>query len=205
MLGLPPDEVLVLFVGRPVPKKGIDLLLEAAGDDVSVVVAGGELAAPRPGGRVITLGAVSQDLLADVYRACDIFVLPSEAEAFPLTVQEAMASGLPVITTDDPGYDMYQLDRELVRLVPRRVLELRAAILELVADPHLRARMGRSFARDGRLAASTGPCTAARCSPCTDPRSSTGDRRRGGASPSGAGESGVRRRPARAVSETHSE
>ena len=82
MLGLPPDEVLVLFVGRPVPKKGIDLLLEAAGDDVSVVVAGGELAAPRPGGRVITLGAVSQDLLADVYRACDIFVLPSEAEGF---------------------------------------------------------------------------------------------------------------------------
>ena len=113
-----------------------------------------------------------------------------------------MASGLPVITTDDPGYDMYQLDRELVRLVPRRVLELRAAILELVADPHLRARMGRyshaTAARSFDWAVHRGSLLALYRSALehggSPPRRRVTER---------GGKSGVE--AARAVSETHSE
>ncbi|MFF5964052.1 glycosyltransferase family 4 protein [Streptomyces collinus] len=145
-LGLPAGRVLVLFVGRLVPKKGHDLLLAAhrpdAGYDL-VFSGGGDIAAlaGRPG--VHHLGALPPEAVAEAYRACDVFALPSTAEGFPLTVQEAMASGLPVITTDDPGYSPYELDRDQVSLLSREVTVLDAELRALAADPGRRARMGK--------------------------------------------------------------
>lgn len=150
---LPPSRVLVLFVGRLVPKKGYDLLLAAADPtayDLVFAGDGSETTADRPGVR--HLGALSPDRLADLYRACDIFALPSTAEGFPLTLQEAMASGLPSVTTDDPGYAPYGLDRTRVRLLPRDAGLLRATLRELAADEPLRAVMGhysRTYATAG--------------------------------------------------------
>ena len=143
-LGLPADRVLVLFVGRLVEKKGYDLLLSAADPAYELVFAGDgndrRLLDGRPG--VHHLGALAPAELADVYRACDIFALPSKSEGFPLTVQEAMASGLPVVTTDDPGYEPYGLAREHVTLLPRDAGRLRAALLSIAADPLRRERAG---------------------------------------------------------------
>ncbi len=135
----------MLFAGRLVPKKGYGLLLEAhtPGAAYDLVFAGdgdGAALAGRPG--VHHLGALSAEDLAEVYRACDVFALPSTAEGFPLTVQEAMASGMPVVTTDDPGYAPYGLDHEVALLVPRETAPLRAALDTLVADPPRRASMG---------------------------------------------------------------
>jgi glycosyltransferase involved in cell wall biosynthesis len=150
--GLPQDRPLALFVGRLVPKKGYDLLLAAregspdasydlvfAGDGDAAALAG------RPG--VHHLGALAPQELAEAYRACDVFVLPSTAEGFPLTVQEAMASGLPVVTTDDPGYVPYRLDRSSVTLLPRDAGALRSALSRLAGDGSERARMAR-YSRD---------------------------------------------------------
>ncbi|MER7844416.1 glycosyltransferase family 4 protein [Kitasatospora sp. NPDC096077] len=144
--GLPVDRALVLFVGRLVPKKGYDLLRAAADPAYDLVFvgtgAGGE--EHRGGGAgVHHLGSLPPDRVAEVYRACDVFALPSTAEGFPLTVQEAMASGLPVVTTDDPGYAPYALDRAEVSLLPRDAQRLRAELAALVADPPRRRRMGR--------------------------------------------------------------
>jgi glycosyltransferase involved in cell wall biosynthesis len=98
----------VLFVGRLVAKKGIHLALsvaEAANGEFELVVAGpGEL--PRPASASVrVLGPQSRRQLEVLYRAADAFLLPSHGEGFPVTVQEAMASGLPVVMCRDPGYE----------------------------------------------------------------------------------------------------
>lgn len=147
---LPQDRPLVLFVGRLVPKKGYDLLLRAADPGYDLVFAGTGEPAGHAG--VHHLGALPPGQLAEVYRACDVFALPSTAEGFPLTVQEAMASGLPVVTTDDPGYAPYGLDRTAVSLLPRDAGVLRAELTALVGDAPRRQRMARysrAYAEDG--------------------------------------------------------
>ncbi|WP_051942640.1 glycosyltransferase family 4 protein [Streptacidiphilus rugosus] len=151
-LGLPPDRPLVLLAGRLVPKKGFDLLLDAhALTDLpayDLVLAGdGDTRALDGRAGVHHLGALPPRTLAEVYRACDVFALPSTAEGFPLTVQEAMASGLPVVTTDDPGYAPYGLDRGRVALVPRDARVLHETLTRLAGSPDTRADMA-AYSRD---------------------------------------------------------
>ncbi|WP_116206548.1 glycosyltransferase family 4 protein [Amycolatopsis circi] len=141
--GLPADRVLVLFVGRPVPKKGYDLLLAARHHDYDLVFAGDPPKHLPADPAVHHLGALNPGEISDLYRACDVFALPSTAEGFPLTVQEAMASGLPIVTTDDPGYASYGLDRTQVALIPRDAAILRTTLRSLAADPSRREAMGR--------------------------------------------------------------
>jgi glycosyltransferase involved in cell wall biosynthesis len=141
-LGLPDTGILALFVGRFVPKKGYHKLLQATSVCYSLVMVGGpppENAEDLQG--IIFLGARSPKQVADVYRACDVFVLPSQSEGFPLTLQEAMASALPIITADDPGYDVYGLDRDLVAMIQPTIYHIRSALERVAADEDLRRRM----------------------------------------------------------------
>lgn len=110
-LGFSLDKKVVLFVGRFVPKKGFDKLMGASDDLYQLVFAGGTAPAGSDS-RITFLGKLTQQELALVYQAADIFILPSEGEGFPLSVQEAMSSGLPIITTNDYGYVRYNFDRE---------------------------------------------------------------------------------------------
>ena len=105
-----PDPV-VLFVGRLRHYKGLPYLIEAMrGVDARLVVVGDgqerdkveRLARQILRDRFILLPRVLDHQLPDHYRAADVFCLPStpSAETFGLAVLEAMASGLPVITTE---------------------------------------------------------------------------------------------------------
>lgn len=96
----------VLFAGRLVEKKGVPALIEAArlaGETIQFVLAGPGHVANAPG-NVQCLGNLPPSRLAELYRAADAYLLPSRGEGFPLTVQEAMASGLPAVLGSDPGY-----------------------------------------------------------------------------------------------------
>ena len=57
-------------------------------------------------------------MLLSVYSSSKIFVLPSEQDAYPLTVLEAMASGLPVVISDKVGSGPLVLENEIGFVVP---------------------------------------------------------------------------------------
>jgi glycosyltransferase involved in cell wall biosynthesis len=100
-----PDAPIALFAGRFVEKKGVHLLRLSAQrrPDLTWAFAGWGVIDPQRWGlaNVRVFEGLSQDALAELYRASDVFVLPSQGEGFPLVVQEALACGLPVVCGDE--------------------------------------------------------------------------------------------------------
>lgn len=135
------DTPRLLFVGRVVKKKGVDLACAAAARLYPrarlVVVGPGEVDPALLGPHVEVLGALPPERVAELYRAADLFLLPSRGEGFPLTAQEAMASGLPAVLLDDPAYAGYRSEG-LVTAAPD---ELAGAVSALL-DPARRAAAG---------------------------------------------------------------
>ena len=81
--------------------------------------------------------------VADILRASDVFVLSSRWEGNPLSVMEAMAAGLPVVSTAVGGVPELVRDRETGLLVPSEDAEaLTRAMQALVDDPVRRQAMG---------------------------------------------------------------
>jgi glycosyltransferase involved in cell wall biosynthesis len=117
--GIPRDEPLLLFLGRLIPRKGADILIDAFAQacpsEGRLVVAGPE---GEPGylaqltkraryagveSRVIFTGALYDDAKAAVMADADVFVLPSRYENFANSAAEAVSSGIPVIISDACG------------------------------------------------------------------------------------------------------
>lgn len=99
--GLPTDKRVAIFVGRFVEKKGLPVLrhLAETRPDLHFALAGKGPIDPASWGlpNVQLLGQQPQVALAELYRVSDFLILPSVGEGYPLVVQEAMASGLPVV------------------------------------------------------------------------------------------------------------
>jgi D-inositol-3-phosphate glycosyltransferase len=141
-LGLPPHAPVLLFAGRIQPLKAPDILLRLAADllerdperyrELTVVVVGGPsgtgLAEPHHLTRLARqLGIsertrfvkpVSQNLLAEWYRAADIALMPSYNESFGLVAVEAQACGTPVVAAGVGGLVTAVRDGESGLLVP---------------------------------------------------------------------------------------
>lgn len=101
---------LILSVGRFDYGKGFDVLLRAAAklkEKANIYIVGGEpteeyLTQVQTLGltNVRFLGFQPKEQLAKYYRAADLFVLPTRSDVWGLVINEAMACGLPVVTTD---------------------------------------------------------------------------------------------------------
>ena len=147
---------LVLFVGRLVPYKGLDVLIRAMATVRATLVLVGdgpqrthlESLAVDHGvrDRVTFAGEVSEQDLVAWYHACDVFTLPSitRAEAFGMVQVEAMACGKPIVSTNLPtGVPWVNRDGVSGLVVPPGDAEaLAAALQRLVEDTGLRQRLG---------------------------------------------------------------
>jgi len=154
-LGVPEAQVVIVIVSRLVRHKGYPELLAAMRDvpDAELWVVGERLPSDHGadleplfdasglGSRLRRLGYRAD--IADVLAAADVFTLPSHFEGLPMSVIEAMLTGLPVVATAVRGPREQVMDGETGLLVPlATVAPLAAALARLVADPALRASMG---------------------------------------------------------------
>lgn len=137
----------ILFVGRLVYYKGVDVLLQAVAHipDVSVVIVGtgplkGELIAlcEKLGlkNRVRFLGVLPDELYPGIFHCADLFVLPSveRTEAFGLVGIEALAAGLPLVTTElGTGTSYYNQEDQTGLVVPKGdASKMAEAIIEIL-------------------------------------------------------------------------
>ena len=154
------DRPTVLFVGRLEYRKGFKYLLRAwlwvreAIPNARLLVVGAfdkrrkrgyVLYARRQGiGGVRFVGQVSESDLPRFYRTADVFVAPSAGfESFGIVLLEAMATGVPVVASDIPGYRTV-LDHGVQGLLvePRHPQALAKAVIDLLRDQDLRTQMG---------------------------------------------------------------
>lgn len=164
----------VMFVGRVIPDKGVDVLVDAVArldrDDMEVVVVGSQgfdrfaqlsdyergLRA-RAGARVRFEPFVDRETLPQLLREQDVLVVPSRwPEPCGLTVGEGMASGLAVVASRSGGIPEVLGDVGIL-VPPGDVEALAAALADLADDPARRGRLGaaaraRAEARDWRFA-----------------------------------------------------
>ncbi|WP_432100194.1 glycosyltransferase family 4 protein [Streptomyces sp. WAC 04229] len=146
--GLAPNgELIVGYVGRLAPEKQVELLSGVCAlEGVRVVVVGDGPSRPGleqalPG--AVFLGRRTGEELARVFASLDVFVHTGPFETFCQTVQEAMASGVPVVAPAAGGpLDLVAHGSTGLLVPPRDPAAVRDAVWSLSADPALRAAYG---------------------------------------------------------------
>lgn len=153
-----PWEKIVLFVGRHVYEKGVDVLVEAARtilshrSDVKFVIAGdGPMrlhlmwlsSTYGLGDKVLFTGRLSDEELYKIYKLAYMVAIPSRYEPFGIVALEAMASGKPVIASRVGGLSEIIVDGKTGVLVPPGDPGALARAIELLLDnPQLAGEMG---------------------------------------------------------------
>lgn len=160
----PVNSLGLLFVGRVVWQKGLDVLLAALASlppdlrsVITLTIVGDGPARPdlerqaeRLGlsGRIVFRGWLGRDELPATYRSADIFVFPSRDEGMPNVVLEAMAAGLAVLASRIAGNRDLVVEEETGLMVERDdVAALAAALVRLAGDAALRRRLGEAGRR----------------------------------------------------------
>lgn len=161
-LGIAPDQRVVLYSGKLIPRKNVGLLLEALErlaepDRVTLILLGdGEerealYARGRAllGDRLIAPGFINQSRIGYYFRAADLFVLPSRFETWGLVVNEAMQFGLPVVVSSRVGcHRDLVIPGETGAVFPDNDAgALAESIEDLVRRPEACAGMGRRARR----------------------------------------------------------
>lgn len=158
-LASPPSEPLqLLAVGSIVPRKGHDILVRALDRlghlDWQLTIAGDQDRSPettsalrteirfsRVYSRIRLVGAVDEGRLADLYARADLFVTASLYEGYGMVLSEALARGLPIVTTTGGAAAETVPDRAALKVPPGDVDALTAALGRAIRDAALRKRL----------------------------------------------------------------
>jgi glycosyltransferase involved in cell wall biosynthesis len=151
---IPADSVVLLYAGRISPEKNIGLLVEMmkflaqdSAHDYRLIIAGAgpqedflkEETARNFPGKIVLLGHLDKETLADYYANCDAFVHPNPKEPFGIAPLEAMASGAPTLAPDSGGILSYATDENAWLVAPTGA-NFAKAVREIIDNPNERAR-----------------------------------------------------------------
>lgn len=147
------ENVIILYVGRFIKSKGIDTLLKSIKnyDDVGLYIIGGEPAKEylniikdRGLKNVYFLNFKSKEELDEYYCSSDMFVLPTRSDVWGLVINEAMAKGLPIITTSacNAGIELVEDYKNGFIVQPDNIEQLSLKIDFLVTNTTSRKQMG---------------------------------------------------------------
>lgn len=147
-LGINDDDFVIGFVGNFIPRKGPDRIAKAITQlndpqikvmFIGVPYQGYPYEFDCPG--IIHKGAVEHDLLPQYLNCADVFVLPTQKEGCCNAIVEALAVGLPVISSDGAFNDDILDEKNSIRINPNDVDAIAAAIKKLKEDCSLRNKM----------------------------------------------------------------
>jgi glycosyltransferase involved in cell wall biosynthesis len=150
-IGVPDDVPMLLWVGRLDPVKGFEELIAAlaqlrARRDIRLVLVGDGDYRPTVEALIARHGVDEQVMLLGARRdvpalmaAADIFVFPSYTEGLPTVLLEAMASGIPIVTTDVAGCRDIVTHGQTGLIVPPRNAKALATAIETILDEPDRA------------------------------------------------------------------
>lgn len=155
----PRKELRLLFVGRLVHQKGLDILIQAlaklphtlpwrlelAGDGPEWTRLAGLAGRFNFADRVHVRGWMDKAALPPIYRGADVFVLPAREDGIPNALLEAMAAGLPIIASKVPGVSEAVIDGINGLLVEKEDIDgWVKALTTLAENPGRREIMGRA-------------------------------------------------------------
>jgi glycosyltransferase involved in cell wall biosynthesis len=150
-LGFPSESRLAAFVGHFNPGKGPDRVLRAVkrinGLQLLLIGSGPMKLADS---RIAFLGEVEHHLLPEYLSAADVFVLPTLQEGCCNSLLEAMASGLPVVSSIGEFNDDILNDGVSIRVDPLDIEAISRAINTVLGDESLRRRMSENCIRDAQ-------------------------------------------------------
>lgn len=162
-LGIAPDATLLLWVGRMVAVKGLEVLLDACrllqkdglrfrlallGDGPLRQSLAAQVQASGLAANVLFAGPVAHHSLPDWYRAADLTVLSSWSEGIPNVLLESLACGTPFVATQVGSIPALAIDPERDVVLPGEARPLAQAIAYRLANPGDRRPIVRYRWRD---------------------------------------------------------
>ena len=157
-LGLKPDAPILLSMGRVDPEKRLDFLIDAfalmadrvpeaqlvfAGDGSARKKLEAHAATTKVNARIHFLGMVNRAEMPDLLHDATIFLSASTTEVHPISVIEAIASGLPLVAVQDEAFEGMIVENENGHLTPLDVDAFSDTLVKLLADPEKLVRYGK--------------------------------------------------------------